>query len=153
MARWALSSTNFKGKAAVYYRNSGPYFVVNFTCSSGQLSGNWTFDTSDASYSGTVDSGNCSFSGGSSSISNVTVSCGTANCRSATVGNLALLNISAAKTYVDNEYCPPPPNPLNPQCLVINASVTSTSGDTDTFASKTADMADYGTLTIQLPKS
>jgi hypothetical protein len=147
----------------VYYRTSSAYYVVNFTCSGGSpgvagtLSGNWTFETTSAvSYSGPVDSGTCTLSTGgppwSLSTSNITVSCGTVNCKSATLDNLALLNISATKTYVNNEYCPPPPDPAKPQCIVINATVTNTSGHTDSFASQTADGADYGTLTMQLPK-
>src|SRR2546423_178525 len=77
MGAMAATSTNFKGKAAVYYRTPppgseySPYFVVNFTCQppstsggTSTLSGNWTWDTSSGtSYGGTLTASGCSLSG------------------------------------------------------------------------------------------
>src|SRR5215831_13153631 len=55
VARAAGPSSNFKGKASAYDRTDPAYFVVNFTCSSNQLTGNWTWENSrKISYSGTL---------------------------------------------------------------------------------------------------
>src|SRR4051812_2358906 len=91
MGAMAATSNNFKGKASVYYRTPppgseySPYFVVNFTCSSGKLSGNWTWDTSnETSYGGTLTASGCSLSGppwsSGASMSTITLSSRRGDC-------------------------------------------------------------------------
>src|SRR5215469_17313013 len=115
----AASTSTFKGKPSVYYRNSGPYFVVNFTCSNGQLSGNWTYDIRTNSFSGTLgtttDFATCALVPGnaagswSSSISPIPLYY--LGSKTGTL-TLVLSNISATKTYVsDTSGTGPPPCP------------------------------------------
>jgi len=55
VAQAAGTSSTFKGKASVYDRTDPAYFVVNFSCSNNQLTGNWTWENSlKDSYSGTL---------------------------------------------------------------------------------------------------
>jgi hypothetical protein len=156
----AATSNNFKGKASVYYRTPppgseySPYFVVNFTCRGGTLSGNWTWDTSnETSYGGTLAATDCSLSGPpwSSGTPMSTITLSPRGGGTATL-NLGFLNIKATKTYVLNTTtCA-----SNPPCIVIQThglgqAVKDQDGDFNSNPEPLPDAtAPYGTLTLSV---
>lgn len=147
------TSSNFKGKAAVYDRADPAYFVVNFTYSSGQLTGNWTWvDRSGTSYSGTLAFTPCAVSvprPWSSTMSPITLSPqkgGTA------MLNLMLSNITMTKTYVsDTTTCSGTTNP----CIVIQTFDLGTvvgfkDSGFDSTTTAPGNPPPYGTLTLSV---
>jgi hypothetical protein len=167
----AASPSTFKGKASVYDRSTPAYFVVNFTCTNGTLSGNWTWQNSlKVSYSGTLGppSATCALtpSGAawSSSISTIALVPQTGS-TGATL-TLAFSLITQTKTSVANTTTYSTPsntsgcveNPSTPPCIVIQtsglgAAVGSASRETD-FTSNPSPAPNpihYGTLNLTLP--
>jgi hypothetical protein len=167
----AASPSTFKGKASVYDRSTLAYFVVNFTCTNGTLSGNWTWQNSlKVSYSGTLGppSATCALTPSgtawSSSISTIALVPQTGS-TGATL-TLAFLYITQTKTYVANTTTYSTPsntsgcvdNPSTPPCIVIQtsglgAAVGSASPETD-FTSNPSPAPNpmpYGTLNLTLP--
>jgi hypothetical protein len=167
----AASTSNFKGKASVYYRSTPAYFVINFTCANATLSGNWTWENSlKVSYSGTLGppAASCALSSSgppwSSSISTLTLVPQTGS-TGATL-TLAFLHITQTKTYVSNTTTYSTPsntsgcvdNPSTPPCIVIQtsglgAAVESKSPETDFYSnpSPAPSPVPYGTLNVTLP--
>jgi hypothetical protein len=175
MAAGAASQTNFKGKAAVYYRSSAAYFVVNFTCkpsgTTSTLSGNWTWETSsEASYSGTLAFTGCQLmqntdGSWSSTMDGITLS-PQGSINTATL-NLAFSNITRTKTYVSNTTtystpsntsgCVDNPGTPPPPCMVIQtfglgAAVGADNDDFNSNPTPLPDPVPYGTLNLTLPK-
>ena len=176
----AATPSTFKGKASMDDRSTLAYFVVNFTCTNGTLSGNWTWQNSlKVSYSGTLGppSATCALTPSgtawSSSISTIALVPQTGS-TGATL-TLGFLSITQTKTYVANTttYSTPsntsscvenpstPPcveNPSTPPCIVIQtsalgAAVGSASPETD-FTSNPSPAPNpmpYGTLNLTLP--
>jgi hypothetical protein len=174
VAKAASTSSNFKGKPSVYDRTDPAYFVVNFSCSSNQLTGNWTWENSlKVSYSGTLgkdaqghyasclltQNGDGSWTSSISSIPLVPQK----GSPGATL-TLTLSHISKTKTYVSNTTTSMANttgcvnNSSNPPCIVIQtsglgAAVGSLSHDTD-FNSNPGPLADaeapYGTLNLSV---
>lgn len=149
----AATTSTFKGKASVYYRNSGPYFVVNFTCTGGKLSGNWTNDTRTISYSGTLGSAGCALSGPpwSSSMDKIPLFYGGNPIGTGATLNLDLSNIGTTKTYVpDTTSCP---NTSNPCIEIVTSGLGQLAGSSDfnSNPSPAPNPVPYGTLNLTLP--
>jgi hypothetical protein len=167
----AASPSTFKGKASVYDRSTPAYFVVNFTCTNGTLSGNWTWQNSlKVSYSGTLGppSASCALNPNgppwSSSMGTIALVPQTGS-TGATL-TLAFSHITQTKTYVSNTTTYSTPsntsgcvdNPSTPPCIVIQtnglgAAVGSKSPETDfnSNPSPAPSPVPYGTLNLTLP--
>jgi hypothetical protein len=149
------STTNFKGKAAVYSRTTDSYFVVSFTCSNRMLSGKWTYEVSSSqSVSGTLGDAPCELT----STSPWSTLPGTMDAtpliyQGEVVGTLTLVlsNIVATKTYIpDTANCS-----VSGPCILIRTSGFEVDGPPDEPDFSSTDPAPdyYGTLNLTLPKS
>jgi hypothetical protein len=174
VAQAAGTSSNFKGKASVYDRTDPAYFVVNFTCSNNQLTGNWTWEDSlKVSYSGTLGKdaqghyASCLLTQNSdgswmSSISSIPL-VPQRGSPGATL-TLTLSHIAKTKTYVSNTTTAMANssgcvnNSSSPPCIGIQtgglgAAVGSMSPEPD-FTSNPGPLSDadapYGTLTLSV---
>lgn len=143
------STNTFKGKAS-FYEGKDTYLVVNFTCSSGNLSGNWTYEADGQSYSGALVPTNCALSntGGvwSGSFSDGPVS-SNPPAVSGTVG-LTLTDVTRGKTYV-----PSTANNCGGSSPCIEGSFTSNTTGVASFDSSTATPEPgygYATLTLSV---
>jgi hypothetical protein len=175
VAQAAGTSSNFKGKASVYDRTDSAYFVVNFTCSNQQLTGNWTWENSlKVSYSGTLGKdaeghyASCLLTQNSDGSRSSSISSIPLVPQKGSLGatlTLSLSYISKTKTYVSNTTTAMANtsgcvnNTSTPACIVIQpgglaAAVGSMPPDYPDFNSNPGPLADadapYGTLNLSV---
>jgi hypothetical protein len=174
VAKAASPSSTFKGKPSVYDRTDSAYFVVNFSCSSNGLTGNWTWENRlKESYSGTFGKdakgqyASCLLTQNSDGSWSSSISLIPLVPQQGSLGatlTLSFSHISKTKTYVSNTTTSMANttgcvnNSANPPCMVIQTSglgtaVRSTSPDTD-FNSNPGPLPDaeapYGTLNLSV---